>query len=273
MIAYVNGRWVDAAEAAVPLADRGFLYGHAVFETARVLHGRLFHLRPHLERLNGGATSLRIPLPPLDALAATVTELVERNGVDDATVRITATIGAPGQNGGLYLSVEPMPDGWRDEARRGWRLITATPRHPPTTVVPSHIKAPGRVYGLLARREALAAGCDDALLLGVDGEITEGPSWNLFWRTGDTLRTPHPETGILEGVTRATIIEVAASLDIDIEEGRWPRSELDQASEIFATMTSRGPVPIIALDGRAPSPPADPWLPAIRDAYWSLFEA
>src|SRR5690606_25632180 len=111
-------------------------------------------------------------------------------------------------------------------------------RRPSTASAPAQLKAVGRTYALLARQEAADAGVDDVLLLTDHGHVCEGPTWNVFWRRGDTLCTPALEAGVLAGVTRTTVLELAPDMGLRVREGLFDRSDLDHADEIFATMTS-----------------------------------
>ncbi len=268
MIAYANGRWVEAAAPAVPVGDAGFLGGHAVFETVRVYDARTFRLHVHLGRLAESARALAVPLPPAEDLARLVREAVARNDARQAVVRVVATPGAPAARAGaLYIAVEVLPPDWRERARAGWRVVTSEVRHPDPGAVPPQIKTPGRLHGLLARLRARAAGADDALLLDRAGRVTEGPSWNVFWRAGDRLRTPGLEAGVLAGVTRAAVLDLAGAAGYVAEEGGWERAELDAADEVFATMTSLGVVPIRSLDGRELPAPGAAAL-KLAELYW-----
>jgi branched-subunit amino acid aminotransferase/4-amino-4-deoxychorismate lyase len=134
-------------------------------------------------------------------------------------------------------------------------------------VMPPALKGQGRIFSLLARLDAEAAGCDDALLLSTGGEVTEGATWNVFWRRGSTLRTPSEATGLLAGVTRSLVMEIAAGAGYTVEEGVWARPELDDADEIFATMTSLAMVPVRSLDGREP-PETGRAVDRLTPLYW-----
>ncbi|MGH7476470.1 MAG: aminotransferase class IV [Longimicrobiales bacterium] len=268
MIAYIDGRWLPATAAAVPLADRGFLLGHAVFETVRVYGDRLFRLEAHTERLLTGARSIGLERDGAAAeIAAAATELIARNASPDATLRIMLT-GGDQHATRLLLIQTPMPADWRERTARGWHVITADIRHPPPSTVPAHIKSPGRISGLLARLQAQRAGADDALLLDQQGRVAEGPSWNIFWRVGRRLYTPSAELGVLEGVTRATLLELADELGWPVEQGAFGRETLDTADEVFATLTSVGPVAFATLDGRRLPDVARNAVSALSAAYW-----
>lgn len=271
MIAFADGRWVDARRATVPLADLGFLRGRAVFESVRVLGGGLFRLQQHLRRLGGGAAALRIAMPEPGRIADTARELVRRAAVDDAVLRITLTAGPEGSgHAGLYVSAVAMPPDWRSRAAAGWHLITARTPMPAPAAAPPAIKVPGRLAGMLAHFEAEDAGVDDALLLTTDGLVAEGPSWNVFWRRGRRLFTAAPAVGILEGVTRAAVLELARGLDYEVEEGRYRRPDLDSAEEIFVTMTSLGVVPVRRLDDRPLPLVAGDAAARLGERYWDV---
>jgi branched-chain amino acid aminotransferase len=153
-------------------------------------------------------------------------------------------------------------------ARDGWRAILARSRRS-AVGLPSSIKSANRLDAILARLEADEAGVEEAILLSADGHVAEGTACNLFWRHGAGLRTPDLGVGILPGVTRGVVLEVADRLGIGVEEGRWPPETLREAPEAFVTMTSLGPVPLTTLDGR-PFPGDRDVVPRVRDAYWSL---
>lgn len=282
-IAWVDGAWVDAADATVPITDRGFLLGDGVYDTCRVFEGAYVWFEEHARRLRASGQILGIDVPPVPELRRLADELLARNrdgagdgSLDHAVLRITVTRGSGGAGLGtrgagpprLLATLRPLAADWRARADAGWSVITAATRHPPHEVIPAALKGQGRVYALLARLEAERAGADDALLLGVEGTVLEGTTWNVFWRHGRTLRTPAAAAGLLAGVTRGLVLELAVAAGYVVEEGAWPRAELDVAAELFATMTSLGIVPIRSLDGRAP-PETGSAARTLADLYWA----
>ena len=270
MIAWVDGEWVDAREGRVPIHDRGFLLGDGVYDSCRLFEGRWFRFEEHALRLQASGDVLRIPVPSAEELRRIADGIRERNpGVAHGTLRLTVTRGSGGPTPvrpdhaapRLVVTLRALPDDWRERAGKGWSCMrsseksrwscmTAEIRHPPASVMPPGLKGQGRVFSLLAALEAEAAGCDQALLLSLDGNVTEGTTWNVFWRSGDRLRTPDASSGLLAGVTRGIVMEIAADAGLRVEEGVWDRTELDGAEELFATMTSLGLVPLLSLDGR-----------------------
>jgi branched-chain amino acid aminotransferase len=264
VIVYLNGQFIAEDSAHISIDDPGFLAADGVFETALLHDGGLLHLGAHLRRFRESATQMRLPSPSQEQLDAAVRELVRRNGLRNANIRITLTRGA-GAPTILMTARPPRPD-WTERARRGWHVITASTRRPSTAAIPAQLKALGRTYALLARHEAAEAGVDDALLLTDAGHVCEGPSWNVFWRRGRTLRTPSLDLGVLSGITRTTIADLAPRAGYELEEGAWERAELDDAEEILATMTSVGVVAFRSLD-RRPLPSDTPAADALRPLY------
>jgi branched-subunit amino acid aminotransferase/4-amino-4-deoxychorismate lyase len=264
VIVYLNGEYLDERAACISVRDPGFLYADGVFETALLQNGGFLHLAHHLDRFAESAALLRLAAPGTAAIDRIVREVVRRNGLVNASIRVTLTRGL--RNPTLLVTATHPDQDARERARRGWHVITARTRRPAVSAVPAQLKMLGRPYALLARHEALAAGADDALLLTDRDLICEGPTWNIFWRTGDTLMTPHTDLGVLAGVTRATIIDIARADGLAVHEGSWPRSTLDQADEIFATMTSLGLVSFRSLDGRT-LPAETPATNTLRERY------
>lgn len=248
MIVYLDGRFVPAAEAHISIEDRGYLLGDGVFETALLHDGGFLRLRQHLDRFRGSAGTLRIEAPGGDEIDAIVREVLRRNEMNNASIRLTLTRGT--DHPVLLVTARPLDPDWTRRAAGGWSVVTARTRRPSTAAVPAQLKALGRTYALLARLEATDAGADDALLLTDEGFVCEGPTWNVFWRTGHVLFTPALEAGVLAGVTRSILLELGAQSGLDVVEGMFGRSALDDADEIFASMTSVGIATFRSLDGR-----------------------
>jgi branched-chain amino acid aminotransferase len=278
VIVYLNGSWLPQENACIPVTDRGFLFSDGVFETARLHRGKYFRLHQHLDRFQQSARALELAAPPSDQLAQLAHEAAERNRLAEGSLRITLTRGSGGaglktrgaNRPTLLITTSASAPDWEARAAQGWSLVTANTLRPSPDSVPAQLKALGRVYAILASLEAERAGADDALLLTADRQIAEGPTWNFFWRKGRVVRTASLAGGILEGVTRSIIIEIARSEGYQVEEGLWPRAELDSAEEAFATMTSLGVVPIRTIDGRAL---ATDCAPQFQRRYWDLVGA
>ena len=279
MIVYLNGKWLDANEAAIPIDDRGFLLADGVFETARLVAGKYFRLQQHLDRLSESAGHLKIAAPSHDELQTIFEELAERNSLTEGSLRVTLTRGRGGRGldtrgagpTTVLVTISPVAADWRERAAKGWTLATVSIRRPQPNSVPAQLKALGRVYAILAKLESEAAGADDALLLSADDYIAEGPTWNFFWRKGRIVRTAALDIGVLEGVTRSILFDLLRDLGYQVEEGRWRRDELDDADECFASMTSVGVVPIRSLDGKPFQ--SDDCAVELQKKYWTFVMA
>lgn len=268
MIVFLNGDWVRLEEARVSIEDRGLLFSDGVFETALLYRAAFFRLPEHIERFRESAAVMGLDPPPAELLTSVARRLARENALTDASLRIVLTRGS-GAVPTLFATLRAADPGWTERAARGWTLITARTRRPSTAAIPAQLKALGRTYAVLARAEAARAGVDDALLLTDEDMVCEGPAWNVFWRRGRTLFTPALELGVLAGVTRTVLLGLAADHDLDPQPGAFPRSDLDYADEVFATMTSVGVVSIRKLDGR-PLPEATPAADRLRSAYWDV---
>ena len=277
MKVYLNGNYLEEAEAAVPVDDRGFLFGDGLYESIRIYRGGLFRFEEHWERLGKGAAALRIEAPKRDALRDIARRLAAMNDVSDGTVRVTLTRGRGGHSlrtvgsgpPTLLVTVRPIAPERMARAAAGFTAIIAEARRSQVGL-PSSIKSANRLEAILARLEADEAGVDEAILLSADGYVAEGTTSNVFWRKGARLLTPELALGILPGVTRMAVLDVCADLGITVEQGRWPLSELMSAPEVFLTMSSSGPVRVTELDSRPVPAPEDAIFPRVRDAYWLL---
>jgi branched-chain amino acid aminotransferase len=256
MWVFLNGRFVPEQEAVIPVSDRGFLYGDALFETMRVCNARVFRLHDHLNRLRQGAEflNIRIHFTP-EEIHAACAELITRNQLPESILRLTLSRG-PGERGYsprgasrpvLVLTLHPAatPDPSR-EIR--WNLVTATHRVPADDAL-AGFKSANKLVHILARMEAEAAGANEALLLNTRGEIAEAASANIFWISGGKVVTPPLGTGILQGVTRALVLELCASLGLQTEEHSGFPDELHNADGVFLTQSALGVIAIESFDG------------------------
>jgi aminodeoxychorismate lyase len=277
MIVFLNGQFVPEEQAVVSVFDRGFLYGDGLFETMRAVKGEPFRWKQHLERLNRGAEFLRIQAPfPPDALREFAAQLISRNRMPEALLRLTLSrgVGVRGyspqgaQQPSLVMSLHPAPVIDPQNPPR-WRLVTSSfhlPAHEPL----AQFKTCNKLAQVLARAEADAAKADEALLLNTDGLVAEASSSNLFWVEGNTVCTPPLASGILAGVTREVVLEICQRLGLAVREAGIRRAELDQADGVFLSLSSVGIAEGASLDGRALR--ISPLTARIRKAYTTLLE-
>jgi branched-chain amino acid aminotransferase len=264
-LAYVNGKLLPVAEAAVPVHDRSFLYGDGAFDTAVARQGRVFKLDAHIQRLFRSLRVLRIQ-PPLAAadLREAALDLMRRNGMVDGFIRMVVSRGSC-----AYVSLDPRvvagdptlvmltrgadPPGDLAVVHgrpAGARAVTASVRKTPTEALESRVKSNNYLNSILARWEAIDAGVDEAILLDSRGHVTEGSGDNVFAVQGDRLRTP-PAINVLEGVTREVLLALAPRAGLRPDVAELTPYDLYTADEVFLTSTVVGVLPIVELDGRA----------------------
>jgi 4-amino-4-deoxychorismate lyase len=240
---------VDPGEPVVFADDEGFLRGRAAFETTRVYGGRPFRLGEHLDRLVQSAARLGLPAVDGAAFEALVAEALAAAAEADCFVRLYFTPGREGRGDPAALVlVQSLPPDLEELRARGMRVVTlAFGLETPSLL--GGVKSTSYALNMVAVDEAKARGADDALFLGAGRVVLEGPTTNVWWRRGRTLYTPELELGILAGVTRATLIELAGELDYEVEEGAYALDDLLSAEEAFTSSAVREVMPIVAVDG------------------------
>jgi len=275
-VAFVNGRFVPEAEAAIPVLDHGFLYGDGVFETAVAVDGRVFRLEDHLDRGFRSLKALRIESPYERAeLRGYVLETLRRNRLPDAYVKWIMTRGVNGlplldPSGcvpGCVIIVRPyVAMVTVEKAQRGIRVKTVATRRTPSEVLDPQVKSLNYLNLVLAKIEATAAGADEAILLDVRGHVCESAGYNLFAVHGRQLLTPTDD--ILEGVTRATVFELAPELGLVANARTLTLFDIYVADEVFLTSSAGGIVSVLEVDGRSiGSGQPGPVFTSVNDAY------
>ncbi len=231
---HLNGRLVDAVAARIDPSDRGFLLADGLFETLRVYGGKVFKLEAHLARLAGGARLMGLPMPPAGDIGLAIVDTLRANQHREASLRITLTRG-PGQRG-LLPPKESSPT-----LMIVSHSIAASPKAPLTAHVASirrnehspvsQIKSLAYLDNILALREAAEMGCDEAMLRNTAGRLAGGSRSNLFLVLDGTLVTPPLSEGVLGGITRQTVLELAAAAGIAAREIPLAETEIERASE------------------------------------------
>jgi branched-chain amino acid aminotransferase len=258
---YLNGEFLARDAARISPFDRGFLYGDGLFETVRAYASRPFRLDAHLDRLAASAAALAIPMPDRGHLVGIVNELIRRNDLADAVVRVALS---RGRHGGRLWPTEPTKPTVLVEARpfrsypvelyeRGADVIVSSIAHDAASGVRRH-KTANYLPSILAKREAIERETDEAILLAPDGDVAEGATCNLFCVRYGRLMTPPLDLGILPGVTRATVLELARAADLNIAEKRFGLPALATADEVFLTNSLMELLPVrrvILCDGRS----------------------
>jgi 4-amino-4-deoxychorismate lyase len=243
------------ARPALDPLDLALLRGEAVFEALRVYGGRPFRLQAHLDRLAASAAAIDLPLPAgLEELAGRAAAAA---GGGDAVLRLICTRGpdVPGEGGPAAFAIcTDVPGSFEEERRRGLRLVLLTTATDPLLRAASPwllagVKTISYALNMAAQRTARARGADDAVLVGLGGELLEAPTANLWWRTGHTLHTPSLELGILAGITRTVVGELAPGLGLKVLDGVFTAEALTAADEAFLSSSTREIMPVVEVDG------------------------
>jgi len=260
-LVWIDGAPVPAAEARVPVFDRGFLYGDSVYEVTRALSGVAFALDDHLDRLERSAAGLLMRTPPRAAIDKAVKDTIAASELDDAYVRIVVTRGAgeialdpaAADEPRLIIIVRPPkappPEAYRDGVEVA--IVGRTRYAPgvPTSTVDPQVKSGNYLGSVMAVAEARKRGAYEAILCDNVGRITEGSSSNFFIVRGGRAATPPLSVGLLEGITRKKVLQLLAAEKIGLaEQALWP-IDLHKADEAFLTSSVRGVVPISRADG------------------------
>jgi 4-amino-4-deoxychorismate lyase len=257
--------------------DLALVRGEGVFEAMRVYAGRPFRLPDHLDRLAASAAAIGLALPGgLDELAA---RAVDAAGGGELVLRLICTKGpegtAPGEGGPVAFAIcTDVPASFEAERRRGLRVVLLTTATDPLLRAASPwllagVKTISYAVNMAAQRAARARGADDAVLVGLGGELLEAPTASLWWRTGHTLHTPSLDLGILAGITRAVLRELAPGLGLKVLEGVFTAEDLAAADEAFLSSSTREVMPVVEVDGTPiadghPGPTATALQSAIR---------
>lgn len=256
----VDGAYLPEDQAKISVFDHGLLYGDGVFEGIRVYRGRVFRLDEHLRRLYEGARTilLDIPLTP-DQFAAVICETCRRNRIDDGYIRAVVTRGV----GDLGLDPRKCPhasyfviaDAIALYPERcytdGLRVITcAVRRNDPTALDPA-VKSLNYLNNILARIEVNRSGADEGLMLNQQGMVAEATGDNIFVYRDGALYTPPIGSGLLVGITRQVVLELAAQRGLPVRQEPFTVQFVHNADECFLTGTAAEVIPVVELDGRS----------------------
>jgi branched-chain amino acid aminotransferase len=260
MLVYLNGQFVPRESATVSVFDHGYLYGDGIYETLRSYGGTVFLLDRHLERLQRSADAIALALPlPLEQVGTAIRETLAVNKLRDAYLRIQLSRGV-GEIG-LDPALCPSPTmvivakAFRAYPREQYEegvsvAVVRTRRNDPLALDPA-IKSTNFLNNILAKIESLRAGAYEGIMLNGKGYVAEGTISNIFTVRRGVLYTPHPNTGILGGVTRSLVLEIAARSRIRTREVLLRPRDLDDAEECFLTNTTAEVLPVTSVDGRA----------------------
>lgn len=256
---FISGKFYDKDDAKVSVFDHGLLYGDGVFEGIRSYAGKVFRIQQHLDRLWDSAKAIWLTIPmSKEEMAAAIEETLRLNGIEDGYIRVVVTRGA----GTLGLDPNRCSDPQviiitdhislypKELYEKGLELITvSTIRNHPAALSP-RIKSLNYLNNILAKIEGLQAGCIEALMLNHKGEVAECTGDNIFLVRKGELLTPPKEAGILEGITRDAVIELACESGISVREIPLTKHDVYIADECFLTGTAAEVVPVVKVDSR-----------------------
>jgi branched-chain amino acid aminotransferase len=275
--AYIDGEYVPLAEARIPILDRGFVRSDATYDVVHVWKGQFFRLSDHIDRFFVSMAGLRLdPRLTHVEIAAILEECVRRSGLRDAYAQMTCTRGVPPRGSRdprlcvnrFYAFAGPFV--WianREQLERGLRLVVSrVERIPPESVDP-RIKNFHWIDLTRGIFEACDRGGEVAVLVDRHGNITEGAGFNLFLVKGARLSTP--EARVFEGMTRRTVFDICAEIDVPCVAETIHRSELQKADEVFLTSTAGGIMPVTSIDGNSVGTgKRGPITQRLHDLYW-----
>jgi branched-chain amino acid aminotransferase len=282
LVVHVNGAYVPKDEAKISVFDFGFLRGDGVFDTTSAWNGRIFKLSAHLQRLELSLRATRIPLPlPIEELRGVIIETTRRCGLRNAYINTIVTRGEPPMGVRDLTQCRPslivfaVPYVWilkPAQIEAGGRAVISSVRAMPAECLDPKIKSLSRLHFDLAMLQGRLTGMDVTLMLDLDGHVTEGPGFNVFVVKHGALFAP-PD-GILMGITRQTVFELAAEHGIPARDAQMTAYDLYAADEVFLTSTAGGIMPLVEIDGRPigdgkPGPVSQ----RIHGLYWALRES
>ncbi len=256
---YIGGEYFAREDAKISVYDHGLLYGDGVFEGMRIYGGKVFRLQQHLVRLWESAIAIALPIPlTIEKLTDDVNECVAKNGLQDGYIRLIVTRGSGALGLDPYKCSDPQviiiadsislyPD---EMYKNGLDLVTAsTIRNHPAALSP-RIKSLNYLNNIMAKMEGLKAGCVEALMLNIKGEVAECTGDNLFIVRRGELYTPPIDAGILEGITRNAVLELAEEAGIPTHQVPLTRHDIFIADECFLTGSAAEVIAAVKLDDR-----------------------
>jgi len=256
---WIDGKFYEKEDAKISVFDHGLLYGDGVFEGIRAYNGKIFRLADHLDRLYASAKAIWLDVwMPKAEMTAMCEECIRINGLSDAYIRLIVTRGVGDlgldprkcKKASIICIADKIALFPAEVYDRGLTMMTsATPVHHREGVSP-RIKSLNYLAHILAKVEAVAAGADEALMLEAGDGVAEGVGENVFAIHGKRLITPPAYSGILRGITRDTVVEIAPAAGLEVREEPLTRYDLYTADEVFLTGTAAEIVGVVKLDGR-----------------------
>ncbi|MCK4905433.1 branched-chain-amino-acid transaminase [bacterium] len=256
---YLNGEFVSRKDAKVSVYDHGLLYGDGVFEGLRTYNGRIFKLQEHMDRLYKSAKYICLDIPlTKEKFVEVVIKTARVNGQKDCYIRVVVTRGegdlglAPERckNATVFIIVDKIKLYPEKLCKEGIEIITVPTQRNSSQNLEPQVKSLNYLNNILANIEAKNAGFKEAIMLNREGFVTECTADNIFIIEDDILKTPSTHMGVLGGITRNIVLEIAKKMSIEAKEETISRYNLFGAQECFLTGTAAEIIPIIKIDGR-----------------------
>jgi len=256
---YINGKFYSKEEASISVFDHGLLYGDGVFEGIRVYKGKIFRLEEHLNRIYESAKYLMLQVSlSKEKLAEDVLETVKRNQLPDAYIRLIFTRGEGGlgldpficKNGQIIIIVDKIQLYPQELYEKGLEIITASVIRTPKEALSPKAKSLNYLNNIMAKIEAIHAGVPEAIMLNEKGLVVECTGDNIFAVKNNEILTPDSSIGILVGVTRGCVIDIAKNLGYNVSERALTITDFYDADEVFLTGTAAEVVPVVKIDKR-----------------------
>ncbi len=256
---YINGQYFDKDKATVSVFDHGLLFGDGVFEGMRSYGGKVFRLDDHLRRLWDSAKSIWIEIPiGQDEMAKAVNDTLALNKIQDGYIRLIVTRGQGTlgldadlcKNPQVIIITDHLALYPEEHYAKGLKIVTAsTLRNHPAATNP-RVKSLNYLNNILAKIEGMQAGCVEALMLNHKGEVAECTGDNIFLVRDRQLLTPPTDAGILEGITRAAVLELGVEAGLTVREIALTRHDVYVADECFLTGSGAEVIPVVEVDNR-----------------------
>ena len=255
---FIDGEYVSPGDARMSIFDAGFVWGDTVYDVTSTRAGWFFMLEEHLERFARSCAGFRLENPfGADDMRGILAECVARTGLEDCYVKLQLTRGVIQDQardprlGAPRFVAYAIPYVWiwgEEKCRNGAALYLSGVERVSSKAIDARYKNYNRADFVQARFEAHDHGCDDALLVGADGALTEGPGYNVFVVKDGAVATP--DANVLEGITRRAVAEICDEDGIPLSIRRVEPEELRSADEVFASTTAGGVMPVVRLGDR-----------------------
>jgi branched-chain amino acid aminotransferase len=274
----INGNITTAENARIPVLDHGFLFGDNVYEAFRTYDRKVFLFLRHFRRLQYSAQGIHLTLPwSTDRFRAEIARTIQMADFPgECKVRLIVTRGVGDiiadadscSDPTVVIMVAPLPDFPTQMYKDGVEMIVASSVARGGMV--ADFKTGNLMHQVLATRETKARGVHDAILLTIDGYLSDGIACNIYMIQGSTLKTPGRDASIIEGITKGVVLDKARALGMEVVQGLFRPEEIHRSNEMFLTSTYREVVPVVRVDGRPIGDgKAGAWTHRIFDAYHS----